>query len=75
MSTFGFLPTKANLLKLKQELDVIKDGYNLLDHKREVLIRELLRMGFEIKDLKDNLEETLRNTYDKFSRSKKKMGQ
>ncbi len=75
MSAFGFLPTKANLLKLKQEFEVIKDGYNLLDHKREVLIRELLRMGFEIKDLKDKLDEALRNTYDKFLQSKKKMGE
>ena len=74
MSNFSFLPTKANLLRLKQEIKVIKDGYNLLDHKREVLIRELLRFGFEIKDLKENLDESLKNTYDKFSKSKKKMG-
>jgi len=74
MSTFGFLPTKANLLKLKQELKVIKEGYKLLDHKREVLIRELLRLGFEMKDLKDKLDEVLKRTYDKFLQSKKKMG-
>ena len=74
MSSFGFLPTKANLLKLKQEIKVIKDGYNLLDHKREVLIRELLRFGSEIKDLKEKLDSDLNNAYDKFFKSKKKMG-
>ena len=74
MSSFSFLPTKANLLKLKQEIKVIKDGYNLLDHKREVLIRELLRFGFEIKDLKEKLDSDLNNAYDKFFKSKKKMG-
>ena len=74
MSSFSFLPTKANLLKLKQEIKVIKDGYNLLDHKREVLIRELLRFGSEIKDLKEKLDSDLNNAYDKFFKSKKKMG-
>ena len=74
MSSFNFLPTKANLLKLKEEIKVIKDGYNLLDRKREVLIRELLNLGFEIKDLKEKLEENLNDTYDKFSKSRKKMG-
>ena len=74
MIEYSSLPTKANLLRLKQEIKLIKDGYNLLDHKREVLIRELLRLGFEIKDLKENLNKSLRETYDKFSEGVKKMG-
>ncbi len=74
MIEYSSLPTKANLLRLKQEIKLIKDGYNLLDHKREVLIRELLRLGFEIKDLKENLNKSLKETYDKFSEGVKKMG-
>lgn len=74
MIEYSFLPTKANLLRLKQEIKLVKEGYNLLDHKREVLIRELLKLGFEIKDLKDNLNKSLRETYSKFSESVKKMG-
>jgi len=74
MIEYSSLPTKANLLRLKQEIGFIKDGYNLLDHKREVLIQELLKIGFEIKDLKDSLNRSLKETYDKFSEGVKKMG-
>ncbi|RLG27922.1 hypothetical protein DRN98_10245 [Methanosarcinales archaeon] len=74
MVEFSFLPTKANLLKLKEEIRLVEDGYNLLDHKREVLIRELLRYAFEMKDLKERVNKCLRNTYDKFFQSVKKIG-
>lgn len=74
MIEYSFLPTKAYLLRLKQEKELVEEGYNLLDHKREVLIRELLRLGFEIKDLKADLNKNLRETYIRFSESVKKMG-
>jgi len=74
MIKYSSLPTKANLLRLKQEIKLIKDGYNLLDHKREVLIQELLRIGFEIKDLKENLNRSLKLTYAKFSEGVQRMG-
>ncbi len=74
MNSYSFLPTKANLLRIKEEIKLIKEGYNLLDYKREVLIQELLKLGFEIKDLKRNLNKRLQQTYNKFSQSIKKMG-
>ena len=74
MNSYSFLPTKANLLRIKEEIKLIKEGYNLLDYKREVLIQELLKLGFEIKDLKRNLNKRLQHTYNKFSQSIKKMG-
>jgi len=74
MNSYSFLPTKANLLRIKEEIKLIKEGYNLLDYKREVLIQELLKLGFEIKDLKRNVNKRLQQTYNKFSQSIKKMG-
>jgi len=37
-------PTKGNLLRLQEELALAREGYELLDHKREVLINELYRV-------------------------------
>ena len=31
-------PTKSNLIKIKGQLDFAKDGYQLLDQKREILV-------------------------------------
>ena len=35
-------PTKGNLIKAKKTLDFSKKGYNLLDKKRTVLIKEMM---------------------------------
>ncbi|HBY96904.1 MAG: V-type ATP synthase subunit D [Ardenticatenaceae bacterium] len=37
-------PTRSNLLRLREELDQAREGYDLLQRKREVLARELLEM-------------------------------
>lgn len=37
-------PTRSNLLRLQQEAEQAKAGYELLDHKREVIVHELLQM-------------------------------
>ena len=37
--------TKANLIKTKNALDFAKRGYSLLDKKRAVLMREMMRLN------------------------------
>ena len=36
-------PTKSNLLKTKDNLKLSKTGYNLIDKKRTVLIKEMMQ--------------------------------
>ena len=36
-------PTKSNLLKIKDDLKLSKVGYNLIDKKRTVLIKEMMQ--------------------------------
>ena len=36
-------PTKSNLLKIKEDLKLSKVGYNLIDKKRTVLIKEMMQ--------------------------------
>ncbi len=74
MTEFRFLPTKVNLLRLKEELKLAQEGVKLLDRKREVLIRELFKVGFEIKDVKKRVGELLEKVYEKYHSAKSRMG-
>ncbi len=40
----GVSPTKGNLLKIKKSLQLARVGYELLDRKRNILIREMMSM-------------------------------
>ncbi len=54
-------PTKGNLIKAKNTLALSKQGYDLLDKKRNILIREMMSL---IDDAKI-LQEEIKNTYEK----------
>ena len=38
MAKLNVAPTKSNLLSMKEQLTVSKDGYDLLEQKREILV-------------------------------------
>ncbi len=44
MSLLQYAPTKTNLLRLKSDLNFTRQGYELLDQKRNILIIELLAL-------------------------------
>ncbi|MCD6080902.1 MAG: V-type ATP synthase subunit D [Candidatus Omnitrophica bacterium] len=67
-------PTRANLIRFKQELKLAHDGYELLDKKREVLLRELFRLIFEIKNLQEVISQKLPQIYEKFQVAETKLG-
>ncbi len=56
-------PTKANLMKSKSLLIFSKQGYQLLDKKRSVLIREMMMMIEEVKSLQINIDEIFVEVY------------
>ena len=57
-------PTKGNLLNTKKSLALAKLGYELLDKKRNVLIRELMMMVDAAKALRGSIENTYKEAYD-----------
>ncbi len=67
-------PTRANLIRFKQELKLAQEGYELLDKKREVLLRELFRLIFEIKNLQEVISQKLPQIYKKFQVAEIKLG-
>ena len=54
-------PTKGNLIKIKKTLQLAQLGYELLDRKRNILIRETMQKIEEAK----HLEEDMRTAYSK----------
>ena len=56
-------PTKTNLIKLKQELQFARLGYELLDQKRNILIIELLTLVDQAVEFQDKVEKALAEAY------------
>jgi len=56
-------PTQSNLLKLKKRLNIAKEGYNLLDEKREVMIMELMRNIRGFKEMEEKITLKLKEAY------------
>lgn len=73
MTETKFAPTKANLMKAKNQLSLIKEGYDILDKKRKALIgqynakinqrNELNKVvNSYIKDVKKNIKKAIVTT-------------
>ncbi|MBR4306100.1 MAG: V-type ATP synthase subunit D [Ruminiclostridium sp.] len=56
-------PTKGNLIKTKRSLQQAKQGYELMDRKRNVLIREMVTLIDKSKLVRDNIEQTYEKAY------------
>ncbi len=56
-------PTKGNLIAAKRSLALCRLGYDLMDRKRNVLVRELMQLVDRAKQLRGSIEETYRIAY------------
>lgn len=56
--------TKGNLIKAKQSLRQAQLGYELMDRKRNILIREMVALTDKAKELSGSLEQTFAEAYD-----------
>ncbi len=61
-----FEPTKANLIQLKGDLRFAKEGFEILDHKREILLLELSRIASQYDAEKEKLAQSLSELYKNF---------
>ncbi|MDR1794781.1 MAG: V-type ATP synthase subunit D [Erysipelotrichaceae bacterium] len=57
------IPTKGNLLASKKSLALAKTGYDLLDRKRQVLLREMMSMMDKVKVLREQITESYQLGY------------
>jgi len=61
-------PTKSNLLTTKEQLAVSTNGYELLEEKREILVRELMHLVEQVKMLEDEIDHAIEEAYPAFKR-------
>ena len=59
MAKLNVAPTKSNLLSMKEQLAISKDGYDLLEQKREILVMELMHMVEKVKLLEHRIDDLI----------------
>lgn len=63
MAQLHYAPTKTNLLRLRNDLNFARQGYELLDQKRNILIIELLALVDQTTDYQSRVENALAKAY------------
>ena len=56
-------PTKGNLILAKNSLALANQGYELMDKKRNILIRELVELIDQAKDIQEQIDSTFTHAY------------
>lgn len=56
-------PTKGNLMLAKNSLTLARQGYDLMDKKRNILIRELMDLIDEARHIQDEIDSTFTYAY------------
>ncbi len=66
MAKLNIAPTKSNLLAMKEQLAVSMNGYELLEEKREILVRELMHLVEKVKLLEKEIDKVIAQAYPAF---------
>lgn len=56
-------PTKANLMATQKSLSLAKLGYELMDRKRNILVREMMHLVDEAKEVESTINEAYKKAY------------
>jgi V/A-type H+-transporting ATPase subunit D len=67
-------PTKGNLILAKNSLELSKQGYDLMDKKRNILIRELMDLIAEATDIQNEIDQTFTGAYRALQKANIQMG-
>ncbi len=67
-------PTKGNLILAKNSLSLAKQGYELMDKKRNILIRELMELIDTAKDIQNEIDVTFSAAYKALQKANIEMG-
>ena len=67
-------PTKGNLILAKNSLALARQGYGLMDKKRNILLRELMELIDEAKDIQSEIDCPFRAAYQRLHRTKIELG-
>ena len=67
-------PTKGNLILAKNSLALASQGYELMDKKRNILLRELMGLIDQAKDIQSQIDETFRAAYAALQKANMELG-
>lgn len=68
------VPTKGNLIAMKKSLQLANLGYNLMDQKRNVLIKEMMTLLDDVKIIRDQITSSYQEAYDALQEANISMG-
>lgn len=60
----GISPTKSKLIDAKRAMSLAREGHTLLDKKRNVLIREMMRLIDAAREIQESMETVFTRAYD-----------
>ena len=67
-------PTKGNLILAKNSLALSRQGFELMDKKRNILIREMMELIDQAKDIQTQIDETFRTAYRALQKANMELG-
>lgn len=67
-------PTKGNLIRLKKSLELAKTGYDLLDRKRNILVREAMQLVECAKEINKKIGSVYTEAYSALQRANVNLG-
>lgn len=67
-------PTKGNLILAKNSLTLARQGYDLMDKKRNILIRELMSLIDQAKDIQSEIDVTFTKAYKALQKANIELG-
>ena len=74
MAHINIPPTRSNLLRVQQDLQFARDGYEILDRKREVLTKELVQVAHDAQILQEKVWGLLAVAYRGLEKAQLTMG-
>lgn len=74
MTKINVAPTRSNLIRIRKELQFSKEGYEILNRKREVLTTELIQMAHKAEELQKEVWSQLAEAYAAMEKAQLNMG-
>jgi V/A-type H+-transporting ATPase subunit D len=74
MARYEMAPTKTNLMKVKQDLGFAREGWELLDQKRKILIVELMGLIDRAVEAQEEVEAKLGEAFEALDQAILRMG-
>lgn len=70
----NMFPTKGNLIAAKNSLALARQGYDLMDKKRNILVREMMELVDQASTIQTEIDSTFRAAYEALQQANIEMG-